>query len=123
MIYFFFNLISFLNIISFLFSERDASHHCCSNCHKCYLKSSFKNDKNCFFFFNLTLMYNYWFTLPKSEVDIIDTARLFSVKTLQYLLFTAMGLTYRLINTSSFSNIIYRKCKFVKHLHLQKLNK
>lgn len=27
-------------------------------------------------------------------VDIIDTVRLFSVKTLQYLLFTAIGLTW-----------------------------
>lgn len=32
-------------------------------------------------------------TFPNSEVDIIDTTLLFSVKTLQYLLFTAMGLT------------------------------
>lgn len=32
-------------------------------------------------------------TFPKSSVDIIDTTLLFSVKTLQYLLFTAIGFT------------------------------
>lgn len=32
-------------------------------------------------------------TFPKSFVEIIDTVRLFSVKTLQYLLLTAIGLT------------------------------
>jgi len=32
-------------------------------------------------------------TFPNSEVDIIETTLLFSVNTLQYLLFTAMGLT------------------------------
>jgi hypothetical protein len=32
-------------------------------------------------------------TFPNSEVDIIDTTLLFSVNTLQYLLFTAMGFT------------------------------
>ena len=32
-------------------------------------------------------------TFPKSAVERIDTTRLFSVKTLQYLLFTAIGLT------------------------------
>lgn len=32
-------------------------------------------------------------TFPNSAVEIIDTTRLFSVKTLQYLLFTAIGFT------------------------------
>jgi hypothetical protein len=35
-------------------------------------------------------------TFPNSEVDIIEITLLFSVNTLQYLLFTAMGLTYQM---------------------------
>lgn len=37
-------------------------------------------------------------TFPKSTVEIIETTRLFSVNTLQYLLFTAMGLTCAKLN-------------------------
>ena len=34
-------------------------------------------------------------TFPKCAVEIIDTSLLFSVKTLQYLLLTAIGLTWK----------------------------
>lgn len=35
-------------------------------------------------------------TFPKSAVEMIHTTLLFSVKTLQYLLFTAIGFTFKL---------------------------